>query len=524
MKNVLFLVLISLLSNTSLFAQEGKFFTSPIELSVKHREMYIKAESTLNDWDDGAEELELVRNIIGKLEKEQPNFLPIYIEKSRLTIAYGFIGGGNVKASFLMALNILKDVQKKDPNYAKAYVLAGYVYTNLSDLQNAEKSLVIAEKLGSNDPWLHNNWVPILLSQQRYEKALERSIKALMVSESNATALLAAIENIEKVSKHVPGYSGNVDIASLVFESFSDPVKRLRIAERLVNGYSGNRNYLFYAHAIIARQKKESPELVQCDVELADLIMKSGYLRSLDNIDMFDEDSALEAEGVLQPLYGSKKLMMPNVTEKTRDRVFKMLVKLALGRKAHDKADALILSAGNNGVSHKQKLLMKSQLDYAKGKYQSTIDILDELSKTDPAVADSVFLASAYEYLGDQDKLEKFHLKKIERNPESAWILGNYAHFLLFNKGDVSSAIQYGEKALALLEYPLAKNVTGFAYQISAAEKFSIGNKEEAMSLYKRSLEIGVSDSFARKYCRTLCSDIQKVREAYARLDGSVKT
>lgn len=127
-------------------------------------------------------------------------------------------------------------------------------------------------------------------------------------------------------------------------------------------------------------------------------------------------------------------------------------------------------------------------------------------------------MMAAYAKLGRTDMLEQHHLRQIDRNPNSAWAMGNYAGFLLITKLDSAAAIKYGERALELMQYPLARNVTGLAYQVEASKALARGNRQEALSLYETSLRIGVSDDFVREYCHPFCEGIYKVALEYQRM------
>lgn len=205
--------------------------------------------------------------------------------------------------------------------FTPAYVLAGHAYTNLKNYKAARESLEAAERLGTSDPWLYNNWSELLSEEGRYEEALEHTITAIKTAGGNAKALATAFSDFQKLSARVRTGGDELDIVAIVFESFDDPVKRLRLAERLVDSYSGRKEILFYAYQIIAAQKQETPNLAQCDVEMANLILINGYINSAEHVRRFDRQSGEAAEELLLPL---------RTNEQVRDRVFDMLMDIAL--------------------------------------------------------------------------------------------------------------------------------------------------------------------------------------------------
>ena len=507
MRKINLAIIICLFYSTSTISVENQYYTDPQKLSDNERELYLNIQSTINDWTGKADTLETANQMIRSFTKINPFFLPIYIEKSRYTIMTGYIGSNDSITFNKKALEILIDIQKKDSVYSQSYVLAGHVYTNLKDYGNARKSLTKALELGSNDPWLYNNWATLLLEQKHYEEALYNSIKAVQTAEGNSKALIVAILNLQDISAKLGSTQKEIDVVSILFRSIKDPLRRIRIAQRLVSAYSGRRQVLDYAYQIILKQKQETPDLIQCDIEMANLILKSGLLYTKNNIVRYNEKSIAAAKKLLIPL---------NENGKEKDRVFGLLMDIALSENNYKQAQAYINNAPIKGISDKIIKTQQAILDYSLGNYQSTIDIFNGLAKSDISFKDNIYVISAYKNLGGVDKLNEYYLSKVTSNPNSAWANGNYAVFLLFEKHDAASAIQYGEKALDLMDYPMARNVTGLAYLIKAVEKLSDKKKDESFSFYERSRELGVTDDYVSGDCMTFCSEIEKLKSTFA--------
>lgn len=513
MKRLMLAVFSCLLVSFSTSALAEKYHYDLGKLPGDQKRLYQEVEFSLDDWTGGFEKLERVKLMIDDFIKVNPYFLPIYIEKARYTIVTGYTSGNDPRQYNLDALDVLMDIQKKDPDYPKSYVLAGHVYTNLGDLDSSQRSLEKAERLGTQNPWLHNNWAVNLIAQRNYKDALERSAKALELSGDNPKALIAAISNIETSAAKLHIDISDIDIAGIVFKSFKDPMKRLRIAERLVNAWQGRGDVLGYAYEIISRQKQETPELTQCDVEMAHLILKDGYLKTTNYIKRYDPESMEQAEEILTPLHG---------VAADKDRIFNMLTDIALSRRDYESAELLINDASDKGVSDKQIKLKRAMLHYATDNYQEVIRIYEELAKSDPSLRGNIILLSSYEITGKADKLDEHYYNSVSGNPHSAWANGNYASFLLFRRNKISEAIKYGEKALELMPYQMARNVTGLAYQIQAAKRFSDGKIDESLSLYERSLEIGVSDDYIEDRCMDYCPGIAQVKRHYEATYNSI--
>jgi tetratricopeptide (TPR) repeat protein len=82
---------------------------------------------------------------------------------------------------------------------------------------------------------------------------------------------------------------------------------------------------------------------------------------------------------------------------------------------------------------------------------QSVVDSKTSESKAYNAALDE--LAEIYEKMGRYADANEAHKRCIAYKPDSAWVYGNYAYFLLFRFNDVDGAIDNGRKALRLMDY-----------------------------------------------------------------------
>lgn len=72
-------------------------------------------------------------------------------------------------------------------------------------------------------------------------------------------------------------------------------------------------------------------------------------------------------------------------------------------------------------------------------------------------------LTKVYEVSGDYENAKSYFIKQLEYEPESAWILGNYASFLLFSYGDIEEAIENSKKALKIMSYEMGEFILACA-------------------------------------------------------------
>lgn len=497
----------SAVAESSSWASE---YSTDIEaLNEVHKEIYLEARAILNSWSggsEGREKLEKAGYMIDSMIASEPKFLPIYIEKARLTIMSGYTND-NYMAANREALKIIQDVQDKDPSYPKPYILAGHVYTNLGDYTNAERSLEAAKEIGTDDPWLYHNWAILLGIKGQSSEAVEYAEKALKLSGDNSKALLAAIDAINKYSRQSGGSGASRKIASIVFTHFNDPLDRLRIAERLIRGYRGNSANLARAHEIIMRQNEETPNLPEVALQFARLVLTNGYINTENHVARYIHEAGAQAERMLAQIAHE---------DSVRTRALELRVKIAIGAEELQKARRLIDRAADEGIIPQQKILSNlAYLHFAEGNYERSIALYERLGMTSHSI-----LIAAYSMIGNVNKLHEYHKNKVAKTPHDAWTLGNYAGFLLFTLSDIDGAIEYGKRALAEMNYPMARENLGLAVLIRASKFFKSGNAAAARKDYEFARSIGLSGSYQMKHCGHYCFDIEEMIEIFREENG----
>ncbi|SFM95060.1 hypothetical protein SAMN05660284_00079 [Formivibrio citricus] len=492
---IVFLCFFSCIANA-----KNKYETRVEKIPLSMQALFFHAQHTLDGWAGERNKLDTASKAIDDFIKLAPNFLPIYIEKSRLIIMNGAMRGGDFKKANEEALRILLDVQKKNPKYAKAYVLAGHVYTNIYNFPKAYEMLGKAESLKTSDPWLYINYATLMALTGHADKGVEYAKKGLVAPGGAAKSISSAIGYISKYSKNnnIGIERGVVDV---VFLNIKRPQDRLALANRLISSYEGRHDMLVYANAILERQKKETPGRGDVDLTYAKLILANGYLVNRGGVSRYDADSAKHAEGVLNRIKSNAKI---------RDEAMFLLVKICLSRDDRDGAKRIIgelESAGNSSVDF---YYWKFVIEYSFGDYAKSLDILSDMGKKYPVYA-SELMADNF-YVGGREssikQKDEVHKESVYKNPNSAWVLGNYASFLLYRKHDVDAAIQYGERALKQMDYGVARADTSLAYLVKASIEEKAGNREVAMKLFNRASEIGYSFDYVKKNCTIYCNGV----------------
>ncbi|MDY6850702.1 MAG: tetratricopeptide repeat protein [Thermodesulfobacteriota bacterium] len=115
------------------------------------------------------------------------------------------------------------------------------------------------------------------------------------------------------------------------------------------------------------------------------------------------------------------------------------------------------------------------------------------LSKTkDKKISVDAFylLTRAYRRQKKTGPAEEAYLKIIELDPDSPWAMSNYSSFLSYHKADYDKAIEYGEKALELMDFGMGRHVLGKAYHGKASELLWKDNQvDESMKYFLLALK-----------------------------------
>ena len=156
-------------------------------------------------------------------------------------------------------------------------------------------------------------------------------------------------------------------------------------------------------------------------------------------------------------------------TKSANARIFSHKFSIALSNNDLKKAERLLAEADAGDVPHDVVMTSKALLLWLKQDYLAVTQVLESVAEHDPSAAGNKLLMAAYTRLGRADLENAYHKRMIERNPTSAWTLGNYAFFLLYTMDDVDGAIHFGNKALEQMTYPIARNTTALAYLIKAS-------------------------------------------------------
>lgn len=113
-------------------------------------------------------------DLLGQARAADPDYAPLYVEASRLTIKGGHLfneefAGGTLEAAEFW----LKKAIELDPEHPDAHVVMGHLLRKTGECPRALEHLDKAKALKTSNPWLQNNYADCLEASGRQDQAKE---------------------------------------------------------------------------------------------------------------------------------------------------------------------------------------------------------------------------------------------------------------------------------------------------------------------------------------------------------------
>lgn len=151
---------------------------SQLPLAVEAK--FVHAVNLLDEYRGNTVMLEMARERLNEVLQADESYAPAYREYARYFIMRGHIRSLLFQPGALETADaLLTKSLEINPQFAEAYVLQGHLFRLMERHQEALDALEKAEQLGSNDPWLQNNWADLLIDENRFEAAAARYTKVI---------------------------------------------------------------------------------------------------------------------------------------------------------------------------------------------------------------------------------------------------------------------------------------------------------------------------------------------------------
>ena len=260
-------------------------------------------------------------------------------------------------------------------------------------------------------------------------------------------------------------------------EKNQDLFNKFNTARDLVNSWRGqNDNKLAIADKLLREILEEDPKYAPAYREYGRVHIMVGYINSnkfKEGSLNLSEISILKAIEI-EPKYADAYVLLGHLY--TQMKKYKE-AQTALG-------EAELIGTKSPWLDLNWASLSMEQEQYSKA-LQRYINVLAGKTSDKKAYISALSgLTKLYETLGDHENARSYFIKQIEYEPESAWILGNYANFLLFSRGDIDEAIENGKKALQIMNYDMGKFVLASALYTKWAVFLDIPSKQDDAQKY----------------------------------------
>lgn len=234
-----------------------------------------------------------------------------------------------------------------------------------------------------------------------------------------------------------------------------DLYNKFNTARDLVNSWRGQSDKLVTADILLREVLEDDANYAPVYREYGRLYMMIGYINSNKftegSLDL-SERSILKAIEI-EPKYADAYVLLGHL--------YVQMKKYKEAQSALEIAESIGTKTPWLDLNWANLLIEQDQYSKALQKY---INVLAGKSSDRKAYLSALSgLTKVYEVSGDYENAKSYFIKQIEYEPESAWILGNYASFLLFSYGDIDGAIENSKKALQVMNYDMGKFILACA-------------------------------------------------------------
>jgi tetratricopeptide (TPR) repeat protein len=253
--------------------------------------------------------------------------------------------------------------------------------------------------------------------------------------------------------------------------------KSVEDASNILDNYYGNLNTLKQASQLLINVLDKDEKYAPAYHQLARIVQKGGHI-SYGNYAPGTNNNAtslLEYAISLEPEY--------DLAQITLSQIF-------LRHKDYQNAQMLLDKAARFGAKSSLLTILQAQIYRDRDNDAArALDMLksirhgdyDKKSKADAAQQIAITLRKSRQWVA----AEKAYYDVVTINPNNPWAHGDLSHYLLFYRKKYDAAIEEGEKALSIMDYPIGRLTTACALYSKWADAL-MKNKKNAESYFDR--------------------------------------
>ncbi len=253
--------------------------------------------------------------------------------------------------------------------------------------------------------------------------------------------------------------------------------KKYNKAKNILNSHSGYQKDLMIAEKLLAEILSKQSNFSPAYREYGRLYIKAGYLYNHE----FRSGTLSSAETTILEAIR----LEPNYAD-----AYVLLGHLYTLRKDYPRAEKFLKIAEKIGTSLPWLHLNFADLLKYQGKRKQSLirymTVIDSDTNNKSAYSSALrSVAEHYQLEKNFKKADYWYHKLIEFDP-TAWNLGGYSNYLLFWKGDADNSIEYGEKAIATMNYGIGRFNLACAYYTKWIQISATQGKKEAKQYFER--------------------------------------
>lgn len=169
------------------------------KLPVSQQEKFAKAVQLIDEFGGDRGMLEEAYEILVKIKKAYPKFVPAYHALARYHVNSAMIGTNRFEADGLvLAMQELDAAIEIDSKFVHAFAFKGHVFAYQGDLPSAITWLKKADAINPDAPLLNTYWGDIALSKDQYNEAITRYQREINLPTRTRKATLLAYEGLIK--------------------------------------------------------------------------------------------------------------------------------------------------------------------------------------------------------------------------------------------------------------------------------------------------------------------------------------